>query len=66
MPPCKKRFWRGIACALILVLQSGCARVSGGEYCLLYLPVYASTKDTEETRRQIDMNNVVWQELCAN
>ncbi len=33
-------------------------------FCLSYVPVYSSVRDTEETKRQIDKNNAVWLERC--
>lgn len=44
-----------IACAPTLPVNS---------FCEIYQPVFISTLDTEETKQQIDINNVVWLELC--
>lgn len=57
---------RGYAtiCAMTAIMLAGCARVSGGEYCSLYNPVYTSVMDSEETQAQVDLNNAVWMELC--
>jgi hypothetical protein len=62
----KKHLCCATACAVMLVLQAGCASVSRGSFCGLYRPVYTSAADTEETRRQADANNAVWMRLCAN
>jgi hypothetical protein len=35
-----------------------------GNFCAIYKPVYFSKADTEETKRQIDLNNVVWVDQC--
>lgn len=43
---------------------TGCKRISG-DFCLLYEPVYADyEKDTPETIKQIDKNNIIYDELC--
>lgn len=33
-------------------------------FCAVYRPIYVSEKDTEETKRQVDLNNVIWMERC--
>ncbi len=48
----------------MLVMLSGCATNTAGDFCLIYKPVYTSDLDTEETRDQADQNNAVYQELC--
>lgn len=41
-----------------------CVKLSG-DFCLLYEPVYADyEKDTPETIKQIDKNNIIYDELC--
>jgi len=53
------------ACAAMLILPAGCGSASrGGEFCLLYQPVYLHENDTEDTKIQIDGNNAVWLEFC--
>lgn len=53
------------ACAAMLILPAGCGSASrGGEFCLLYRPVYLHESDTEDTKIQIDGNNAVWLEFC--
>lgn len=64
MPSGKPRA-RAIACALMLLTLQGCAGVSGGDFCDIYQPVYTHDEDTEETRRQADVNNAAWMELCG-
>lgn len=59
-----RRNWRVTACATMLLMLQACARVSSGDFCLIYQPVYAAPKDTEETRRQIDDNNAAFLALC--
>ncbi len=42
-----------------------CTTNINGDFCLLYEPVYADyEKDTPETIKQIDRNNVVYDDLC--
>jgi len=44
---------------------TACTQNISGDFCLLYEPVYADyTNDTLETIRQIDRNNVLYDELC--
>lgn len=51
---------------LILIALSGCTTRINGDFCLLYEPVYADYEhDTPETVRQIDKNNVVYDDLCG-
>lgn len=67
-----RRFWRTwgwlikVAALLgILLLAASCAKnTPASDYCLLYRPIYSSPQDTEETLRQIDDNNVVYDTLC--
>ena len=69
-----RRFYRtykgliklGILLLIILMLCSGCTKnITGGDYCLLYRPIYADyTNDTAETIEQIDANNIVYDRLC--
>jgi hypothetical protein len=50
----------------ILLLLISCTTNTGGDYCFLYRPVYADYKnDTPETVRQIDENNIVYDNLCG-
>lgn len=50
---------------LALSALSGCTTNINGDFCLLYEPIYADYEhDTPETIRQIDRNNVVYDELC--
>ena len=51
---------------IILLLSSGCTTLTSGGFCELYQPIYADyERDTAQTIRQIDMNNVVYDRLCA-
>lgn len=50
---------------LILSVLSGCTTNISGDFCLLYEPVYADyERDTPETVRQIDRNNLIYDDLC--
>lgn len=61
-------FWKlpifAIACATMMILQTGCANVSPASFCAIYIPVYTEEEDSEETRAQADVNNAVWLILC--
>ena len=51
------------AVLLTLILSSGCTTVLSGDFCDVYQPVYPDyARDTPETIRQIDINNVVFEE----
>lgn len=64
------RTWRvlivlGLALTMLALLNACTINTGGGNYCLLYRPIYADyEKDTAETIRQIDQNNVVYDVLC--
>ncbi len=51
-------------CAIMLsmlTISAGCT------FCLIYEPIYADYEhDTPETIRQIDRNNLVYDEMCSN
>jgi hypothetical protein len=48
-----------------VALLSGCATVSPvSDYCTIYEPIYSSLEDTEETKRQIDRENVKFLAVC--
>lgn len=50
----------------ILLLLSGCTPSISGSFCDIYEPVYPDyERDTPETIRQIDRNNVVY-ERCPS
>ncbi len=53
---------------VLICLLSGltaCTTNISGDFCLLYEPVYADyERDTPETIKQIDRNNIVYDELC--
>lgn len=50
---------------LILIASTGCTTNINGDFCLIYEPIYADyEQDTPETIRQIDRNNLVYDEIC--
>ena len=61
-----KRLLFVTVCGMMVILQSACAHVSPASFCAVYLPVYTSENDTEETRQQADSNNAIWWLLCTN
>ena len=62
LPEMLKRF---VTVCLILLGLTACTANINGNYCLLYEPVYADyEKDTPETIKQIDKNNIIYDELC--
>ena len=49
----------------ILTASAGCTTNINGDFCLIYEPIYADYEhDTPETIRQIDRNNLVYDEIC--
>ena len=49
----------------ISIMLTSCASVSPvSDFCLIYEPVYVSDDDTEETVRQVMLNNAAWEEIC--
>ena len=64
----KKRWIRfAVFAALltILMLLNGCTTVLSGDFCDIYQPIYPDyEKDTPETIRQIDVNNIVFLRFC--
>lgn len=55
---------RGLLYAILLLLN-GCATNTSGDFCDIYQPVYADyERDTPETLRQIEQNNVVFDKAC--
>lgn len=45
-----------------MLLSNGCATNTGGDFCAVYEPVFPDyEKDTPETLRQIDRNNIVYE-----
>ena len=54
-----------VVVCLILTELNACTTSISGDFCLLYEPVYADyEKDTTETIKQIDKNNIIYDELC--
>ena len=55
----------GIA-LIILIGLNACTTNINGDFCLIYEPVYMDyLNDTPETIRQVDRNNVVYDDLCG-
>lgn len=49
----------------ILILLSGCTKNTINSFCLIYEPIYPNYEtDTSETIKQIDRNNIAYEELC--
>lgn len=60
----KKLKWLEIS-SLILIMLNACTTNINGDFCLLYEPVYLDyEKDTPETIRQPDRNNIIFEEIC--
>ena len=52
---------------LILIVLNACTTSINGDFCLIYEPVYADyEKDTPATIKQIDRNNVIYDDLCES
>jgi hypothetical protein len=51
---------------MILVLLTGCIKNTGdSDFCAIYQPVFPDySNDTVDTIKQIDENNVVYDEIC--
>ena len=64
----KKRWIRfAVFAALltILMLLNGCTTVLNGDFCEIYQPVYLDyERDTPETIRHVDANNIVFLRFC--
>ncbi len=64
----KKRWIRfAVFAALltILLLLNGCTTVLSGDFCDVYKPVFPDyARDTPETIRQVNANNVVYDKMC--
>lgn len=57
---------KAVIALTILSVLSGCTTNINGDFCLIYEPVYMDyEKDTPETIRQVDRNNVVYDDLCG-
>lgn len=51
---------------MILLVLNACITNINGDFCLIYELVYMGyKKDTPETIRQVDRNNVVYDDLCG-
>lgn len=55
----------GIALIILNVLSS-CTTNINGDFCIIYEPVYMDYEnDTPDTIRQVDRNNVLYDDLCG-
>lgn len=62
-----KRLARLMMLALIPLLLAGCARnIPESNFCVIYQPVYSAYNDTEETKKQVDANNLAYDCLCEH
>jgi hypothetical protein len=60
-----KKLKRYVIMLSILTASPGCTTNINGDFCLIYEPIYADyEQDTSETIRQIDRNNLVYDEIC--
>ncbi len=60
-----KKLKRYVIMLSILTASAGCTTNINGDFCLIYEPIYADYEhDTPETIRQIDRNNLVYDEIC--
>ena len=64
LKPSLKQIMLGISLTILLLLVTSCVGNTQGSFCLLYNPVYTDIEDTEQTKTQVDDNNIVWEELC--
>ncbi len=48
----------------LTMLTSCVGNIPASEFCLIYEPVYVSDDDTEETVRQVMLNNAAYDEIC--
>lgn len=50
---------------MTLLTVTGCVKnIPADSFCLVFQPIYTSESDTEETLKQVDANNAVYEELC--
>lgn len=57
---------KAVIALTILSVLNACTTNINGDFCLIYEPVYMDyTRDTPETIRQVDRNNVVYDDLCG-
>jgi len=57
----------GTVLIVILIIINGCAQnIAVNSFCLTYNPVYFSDKDTEETIKQVTLNNAIYDDLCTD
>ena len=62
--PSRKPCASEIVCAMTVLMLTGCAKGSAGDFCHIYQPVYTTAQDSDLTRDQADVNNAVWWEKC--
>lgn len=56
---------KAVIALMILSVLTACTTNINGDFCLIYEPVYMDyDKDTPETIKQVDRNNVVYDDLC--
>lgn len=53
-----------IVLTITMFTMTSCTSIPESDYCYLYKPVYVSLNDTEETIKQIVVNNIVYESLC--
>lgn len=57
---------KAVIVLMTLNVLSGCTTNINGDFCLIYEPVYMDyARDTPETIRQVDRNNVVYDDMCG-
>ena len=49
---------------MIAISVSACGANTQGSFCSIYRPVFTSPNDTEETKQQVDENNIIYEEKC--
>lgn len=58
---------KAVIALMILSVLNACTTNINGDFCLIYEPVYMDyDNDTAETIRQVDRNNVVYDDWCIN
>lgn len=54
--------WKHLPVVICAFMLSACGPQMNGSFCLIYIPVYTTAEDTEETKDQVDRNNAVYME----
>lgn len=60
----KRKIYVSILSMISLLLSACVSSLPVSSFCYIYEPIYMSEADTEATKKQIDINNSVWLELC--